>query len=273
MKRIALFVLVSLIGGAFASAGCGNGSLLAVNPSESADPGTLSVSVTHHPDDGSELEADADGFKTLVNDQGFTISIQEARLGWKELVLISGGEDPECLEGHDQTIAVNKNEDLLAEDLVPSELIDATVPMIAYCRYQIVFGPSAAAAALIVNGSKAHDTGQGEPEGAAVSEGAEGSLHLSGTWSKDGASGAFDIHSTSGAAVEGTFQSEEDGKVIDHPLHFHEGETLLGLTFGTDYDALFSGIDFQHDSEDIQNGKAVSNLVTAVRQDGVSHEE
>ncbi|HEX5036896.1 MAG TPA: hypothetical protein VFX30_07030 [bacterium] len=271
MKRLTLLVVTALAGAVSVSAGCGNGSLLASNPSVSADPGTVSAAATHHLSDDSELEADVDGFKTLVTDQGFTITIEEARLGWKELVLISGGEDPECVEGHDQTIALNKGEDLLAEDIVASELIDATVPMIAYCGYQIVFGPSTAASALIVDRSKSHEAG-GEAEGTAVSEGADGSLHLSGTWSKGGDSGAFDIRSTSGAVVEGTFQSEEDGEVIDHPLHFHEGETSVGVAFGTNYDVLFSGIDFQHDSEDAQAGKAVSNLVTAVHQDSVSHD-
>jgi hypothetical protein len=255
MKRLILTFFVVLI------TGCGNGSLLAPNASESAAPGIVSFTVAHHSEEASE------------NDQGFTITLTVAKLGWKEMVLISGGEDPECLEGRDQRIVLNKNEDLLQEDGLPSELSDATVPMIAYCRYRIVFGPSVAPAALIVDGGKAHDTGGGEPQGTAVSDGAEDSFRLSGTWTKDGDSGVFDIHSTLGVAVEGAFRAEEDGIVIDHPLHFHEEESVVGVAFGSHYGALLDGIDFRNDSEETQTSKAAANLATAVRQDGVSHAE
>lgn len=271
MKRIVTLFVTTIAGATFVAAGCGNGSLLAPNGSGSAEPGTLALSAIHHLSDDTALEPDADGFKTLTNDEGFTITVEEAHLGWKNLTLVSGGDDPECEAGHDQTVSLAKEENLLAEDLIASDLGDAAIPMIAYCRYRIVLGPSAAAAGLVVKGTKNHTAGETGTDGTALSDGSEATLHLAGSWTKGAASGTFHIESSNEVTVEGVFESEEGGAVIEHPLHFHEGETEVAVTFGTHYDELFDGIDFQIDTIDTQHDKAIDNLTAAVHQHGISH--
>jgi len=271
MNRIASLVLSAFIGAALIAAGCGNGSLLAPNGSSSDEIGTLSLSAIHHLNDDTALEADADGFKTFTNDRGFSITVEESHIGWKSVTLISGGEDPECEAGHDQNITIGKQEDLLAEDLVASDLVDAMIPMISYCNYRIHLGPSDAAA-LVVDGSKNHagvDHGSG---GTSISDGAEATLHISGTWAKGAASGSFHIESTETLIIDGAFQSEEAGEIIEHPFHFHEGETSVALTFGTHYDEILEGIDFQTDSVGMQSDKSIGNLTAAVHQHGISHD-
>ncbi|HEX5033779.1 MAG TPA: hypothetical protein VFW62_04810, partial [bacterium] len=178
---------------------------------------------------------------------------------WKSLKLISAGDDPECVGGIDQDIEIESAEDLLGEDLIASILTEKEVPQVAYCSWQITVAPGPEGAALKNHGGEDHGSGAANPP---IAE----TFHLAGTWSKDAASGEFHLHSTEPLVLQGNFQTAHDGEVIDHPLHFHEGEVEKQVTFGISYDILLKGIDFSAQTEDQLVTQVVTNLGLAIHQ-------
>ncbi|MCC6271978.1 MAG: hypothetical protein IT572_00800 [Deltaproteobacteria bacterium] len=252
LKTLTLLSCVALF------AGCSGNNLVAT------DTGELQFSVVHHLNDGSELAADAEGNKTFVNDLGYTVKLTEAKVNWKSIKLISDGDDPECLAGNDQDLEINSSQDFLGEDLISHLLGDHEVPMVAYCAYELTLAPGAEAAAI-----KNHE---GEDHGGGNSSFPE-SFHLAGTWTKDAANGDFHIDTTDPVVIGGAFHTMQDGEMVEHPLHFHDGETSLSLLFGTKYDVLLNGVDFQAQDEDAQREQVLANLPNAVHQHlGATHD-
>ncbi len=246
-------------------AGCSGNSLIDdSNPGASAEIGELQFSVVQHLHDGSELAADVDGSKSFVNDLGYTVKLTEAKVNWKTFKLISGGEDPECQPGLDQTLEINSSQDYLGEDLISHLLGEHEVPKVAYCAYELTLAPGAEGAAI-----KNHE---GEDHGDGSSSFPE-SFHLAGTWTKDAASGDFHIDTTDPVVLSGAFQSMHDGEMSAHPLHFHEGENSKQVLIGTKYDVLLSGVDFQAQTEDEQRALVIANFSNAVHQHlGATHD-
>lgn len=215
-----IFKKLFLLSAALGLAACDQSSLLPEG-SLSVESGTLTLSAIHHLNDGSALASDGTGAKVLINDLGFQVTLTHASVGYRSLSLISSGDDPECVGGSDVTVTMNGADDLLGEDLVETSLGAHSIPLAAFCSYELTLGPSLGeAAALKFHAEEVHAT-----------------LHLLGTWSKDGgAETAFEIESEEAVTASGVF---------DHPLHFHEGETETSKTFAIAYDSLFDGIDFE----------------------------
>jgi len=255
MKRVFSLFVITLAGAAFVAAGCGNGSLL--DPSLNETGGTLSLSAVHHLHDGSALAADGSGAKVLANDLGFRLTLTHASIGYRSLSLVSSGDDPECVGGNDATVDINGSDDLLGEDLVETPLGAHTIPLAAFCSYTLALGPSAEdAAALKFHAGEEHEDGEGEVHSA------HATLHIAGTWSKDGgAETEFKIESEEPVTVSGVFGFvDEEGLFVEHPLHFHEGETETSKVFSIAYDVLFDGADFENDDATALLETIASNL-------------
>lgn len=239
-------------------AGCSGADLIDnLNPGASAEFGEVEFSVIQGLSDGGELAADLDGSKTLVNDLGFTVKLAEAKVNWKILKLVSGGADPECEAGLDQTLEINSSQDFLGEDLLSHVLGEHEIPKVAYCGYELTLAPGTAVATL-----KYHE---GEDHGEGNSS-FEESFHLAGTWSKDAGTGNFHIHSTDPLIIVSAFHSLHDAELVEHPLHFHEGEGAKQVIIKTRYDALLNGIDFQNQTEEQQRAQVGANFPDAVGQ-------
>lgn len=250
---------MAIISCAVLFAGCSGNSLVDTND----DVGQLQVSVVHHLHDGTELAADPDGSKTFITDLGFTVILEEAMVNWKTLKLVSGGGDPECQPGFDQTLDVNATQDYLGEDLISHALAENEISKIAYCAYELTLAPGVSGAAI-----KNHE---GEDHGGGESTFPE-SFHLAGSWSKDADSGSFHIDTTDPVVISGLFHAMENGVMIEHPLHFHEGEDSADVLFGTKYDLLLDGVDFLAQSEDEQRDQVLVNFTNAVHQHlGATH--
>lgn len=258
MKRI-LQTLV-LGAGAIALANCSGNQLIDdSDPNLSGPVATVSVASTHHLEDDSGLAADPAGTKTLVNDQGFTVVLDGAGVNWKSLKLISSGSDPECEGGNDQVVELESAEDLLGEDLLGSILTEQEIPRVAYCSWQLTVAPGAEVAHLKNHGGEDHGSGTANPP---IDE----TFHLAGTWTKGSESGEFHIHSTEPLVLQGNFQAAHDAEVIEHPLHFHEGETEKQITFGISYDVLLDGVDFSAQTEEQLVSQVTTNLGLAIHQ-------
>ncbi len=258
MKRILQTLFLGA--GAIALAHCSGNQLIDdSNPNLSGPIGNLAVATTQHLADDSALAADAEGFKTLTNDQGFTVVLEEAAVNWKSLKLISSGSDPECEGGNDQDVELQSAQDLLDEDLFANVLTEQEIPQVGYCSWQVTIAPGPEVAALKNHGGEDHGSGVVNPP---IAE----TFHLAGTWTKDAASGEFHIHSTEPLVLQGNFQAAHDGEVIDHPLHFHEGEVEKQITFGITYDVLLNGLDFAAQTEEQLEAQATINLGLAIHQ-------
>jgi len=258
MKRYLLAVCISSFGFIFAN--CSGNSLIdGLNTDGSVAIGELQISTVHHLEDGTELAANPDGTKSLTNDLGYAIELEEAEINWKSLKLVSAGDDEDCEAGHDQDLEINQSESFLEEDLVSALLSEQEIPMFAYCAYELTLAPGTDAAAIKNHEGVDHGSGDHAPIGE--------SFHLAGTWAKDGASGGFHIDTTDPVTVAGVFHASTGE---EHPLHFHEGETSTEVQFGTEYDALLKGVDFQAQNEDQRRDQVIANLSDAVHHDADS---
>jgi hypothetical protein len=230
---------------------CTGGSLVdqALNTSGS-EVGAVQVMALQHRHDGASGDLTDTGTKLLTNDLGYEIEMVEALINFHALRLISEGEDPTCLPGFDQEVSLHKAHDLLLEDLLTYVLGTAIIPKMNFCRFEILIG--------------------GEDEHGADTELASAFL-LSGHWSLGGNSGDFDFSGEEAIAVSGVFQAEEDGTVIEHPIHFHEGEDVVEALFGIAYDEIFTGVDFQNQSPEEQLETVHHNLEHAVHQHTGEH--
>ncbi|QQR81926.1 MAG: hypothetical protein IPJ69_07540 [Deltaproteobacteria bacterium] len=247
MKKIIFICLIALTLNA-----CGGSSLL--NNQDSGATGTLSVNVLHHLADGSTLEP-VGGSKTFTNNQGFQITLSEAQIGWRSLQLISGGTDssfPECVAGRDIRVNLGGADDVLGEDATSLSLVtNQNIQQVSYCRYQIVLGPTATPAGLVLENSKSHTTGA-TASGAATPTTV--TYHFQGTWRKGTDSGDINfVRSEPITLLPQPFRVLEAGHEVSHPLHFHAGSTHEDLSFEIHYDDLFSDINFSAQAATAQN--------------------
>jgi hypothetical protein len=217
---------------------CSGASLIGANSSGNLEVGTVEVLSLHELGDDQTLAANPDGHKELTNDLGYDLLLEEAQINWRSLRLISEGDDPECEPGQDQDIALDRVEDLLGEDLVEMILAQTSVPLVSYCRVEIVLAPTSA----------------------------------SGSWAKGAASGDFELGGTEEVTVAGVFQAGEDGVVIDHPLHFHGEEMEAQVVFAVHYGELFAGMDFSVESPESLQAKLLDNLAHSVHQHQGTHD-
>jgi hypothetical protein len=251
-KIFSLFITLIL-------AGCTSGSLTEQFLADlSADRGILEVEVTQHLQDGTGGEITPAGSKIFTNDLGYVIELKEAIFSLHELNLISDGNDPLCQGGRDQNIPIDAIQDLLGEDLIPQHLNSALIPMGFFCQFELILGSEPST--LV----KFHE---GEVQGDAPNE----PLHLSGTWTLGGESGEFDLIGVEPISIQDVFKTEEAGELLEHPLHFHEGETVLSVLFETEYDVLLNGVEFKTQPVELQLETVYQNIPDAIHQDPNHH--
>lgn len=240
-------------------AGCTSGSLTDQFLADLAEGnGVLEVEATHHLHDDTASVITPAGSKLFTNDLGYEIELKEAFLSLHELHLISEGQDPLCQGGMDQHLSIDAKQDLLGEDLLIHHLGSSLIPMGFFCEFELVLGSEAPAMVKFHEGEDHGDT-PNEP------------FHLSGTWTLGGESGEFNFTGLEPVSIHGVFKTMENGEIIEHPLHFHEGETVISTLFGTAYDVLFAGIDFKSQSAEQQVETIYQNFPEAVHQDAGDH--
>jgi hypothetical protein len=221
--------------------------------------GVLELEVTQYMQGDFEAELTPEGSKAFSNDLGYEIELKEAVLHLHELHLVSEGSDPLCQGGFDQILPIHSAQDLLAEDLLTHYMGSALIPMVFFCQFELVLGSEAHAAV------KLHEGEEPAPDTATEA------FHLSGTWRLGGESGEFSFTGAEAVSISGVFKTEENGEVIEHPLHLHDGETVSSVLFGTQYDALFEGVDFKSQSVDQQIETVYQNIPEAIHQDAGDH--
>lgn len=200
---------------------------------------SLSVAAVHSgtPDvDGNYPDYLADdGTKIFQNDLGYIITLEKAGISWEHFHLISEGDDEDCEAGNDAEIELMYVENLFSNDLEAATLVTDLIADAAYCQYEIHFSPENEESAGIDD----------------FSEMAGNTIYVSGSWSHDGESGTFEIAVDDEIEVTGVFMASEEGELIEHPLHFHDGEDSTSVTFGNYYDRFFDGIDFSESNEEL----------------------
>jgi hypothetical protein len=224
----------------------------------SASGGVLEVKAMQHLHDGGEVSMTPEGSKIFTNDLGYEVELKEAFLSLHALHLISQGSDPLCPGGMDQTIPLAAKQDLLGEDLVLHHMGSALIPMVFFCEFELVLGSEVHAE------MKFHE---GEDHGDAPNE----PFHLAGTWTMGAESGDFSMTGAKPVSIHGIFKTEEHGEILEHPLHFHDGETEASVVFGTNYDEIFNGVDFKMQSPEEQLEAVYHNLPEAIHQDVGDH--
>ncbi|MBX7149118.1 hypothetical protein K1X76_08520 [bacterium] len=199
---------------------CSGSSLTGVADTNlTADQKTVIVNVLH------------EGSSTFDNDLGLTVTLSEASLDWGHVILISGGDDEECEEGHDVTLHVETEEDLLTPELTMLNLGTETINDYAYCGYRI------------------------ELEG----------FHLAGSVFDGVTTTPFDITVEDEIAKEADFMASHEGVTIPHPLHYHEGQVEKEIAFVNEYSHWFDGIDFSESADELQV-EIIANLKSHLGQ-------
>lgn len=224
--------------------------------SQSNGSGAIDVMALQHLRDGSAGEITPEGTKVFTNDLGYEIELTHASLHFHRLSLFSDGDDPECIGGNDQDILIHHTLDLLGEDLLTHHLATAVIPTAFFCEFEVQLGHN------VAQTLKFHEDGDGEGDPDQESE----AFHLMGHWSKDGDSGDFELMGMEETVISHVFKAKENDEIIEHPLHFHEGETVVEVLIGTKYDLIFDGVDFMSQSVDEQIDTIYENLQTAVHQ-------
>lgn len=217
-------------------ADCSGTSLIESSSSENDAAKTLTIEAIHRSSDengGGEIAA-TNGAKTFANDLGITVRLEKADVSWGHLFLISGDGDEECEAGHDAELHLETIENLLDADLAAIELATDEIEDRAYCDYAIELT------------SDNSDT-EGADE---TPEIAGRSVYVAGTWANGTDSGSFEIAVDEDIRVEAGFQALENGGIVAHPFHFHEGEEVANVTFENVYDAWFDGMTFMETAED-----------------------
>ncbi len=249
IQLISLFFITSL-------AACSGSSLIG-----SENTGLLEIQFLHQDQYAQSIVPDVEGFKKFSNDQGYQITLKEAVVNWNQLNLFVQGEQV-CASAPTTSIMIDRSEDFLAGDLQTLLLADGDIPFEEYCKYQLIVAPLGYPSTV-----KLHE-GHGE-----ANAGVEVSFHLAGSWQKGNASGDFEILSTDPVVIEDFFRAEENGNLIMHPLHFHDGETEVGLLFLSSYDLFFNQIDFAVDDAAAQVLQVKKNLALSVMQSYSGHVE
>lgn len=224
-----------------------------------SDTGVLQVLALQHLDDGSAGEHTAEESKMVVSDLGYEIEITESLINFHAIKLITEGDDPTCVAGFDQEVSLHATHDLLLEDLIAYLLGTQIIPKLNFCHYELEIGEEE---------DGHHAIKFDHPGGEEGSHGEEidGAFHFRGHWSKDNDSGDFEFVGVESFTVSGHFKIKENGEIIEHAFHFHEGEDILNLLFGTKYDVVFDGVDFKGQSLEDQLHHIYENLETAIYQ-------
>ncbi len=236
---------------------CNNGSLLNTNADESGATGTVTINETH-----------SGASSTFTTDLGYTVTLTTATLNWKRVSLLPEGDDPSCTDGPTLLLPLNYNGNLLDEDGTQSSMTESTITQRSYCQYQVVLGPLDAPTTLVFKAHAGHDHGPAPivPD-ESVQENADSTLYLAGTWSQGGAPTAFAYSISDEITVNGTFQADEDGTIVNHPLHFHTGTTVATATFSILTDQLLNGIAFaSNPADEVVDDHLAENLRDAFHQ-------
>lgn len=273
MKRfIKLFLIISFL---LFMANCSGTNLSdQFFNSSGSETGALQVMAINHLKGGVAGELTPEDSKVVVNDQGYTIEITKALIHFHQLRLISEGDDPTCLAGFDQEIDLHSTYNLLGEDLFTHLLNTVIIPKHFFCQFELILGTEGGHDHTV---KFAHGDGDGDHDhGTDGSQGGEEiteTFHLQGAWEKDGEMGEFNLIGEGPLMVAGKFKTKENDEVIEHPIHFHDGEDVINIIFGTKYDEVFDGVDFKSQTEDEQIEKIFEQLGTAVHQHTGAHHE
>lgn len=164
------------------------------------------------------IESVHEGSNPFENDLGVEVTLTEATIHWASFELVSGGDDEECLDDLNESFTLDVEESMLDEDFTATNLAERDdIPNLAYCQFVVTIG----------------------------------SVTAAGTWSDGISTGTFDIEVTDEISVSAGFQTEEDGEVIEHPLHFEEGEDSETVTLSNEYNQWFDGMSFSETAEEL----------------------
>ncbi len=261
-------ILLSCLGLVFPACGGSNLSEDFLNTSGS-ETGALQVMAVQHLQNGDALELSDEGSKWIENDLGYAIELHQALIHFHQLKLVSNGEDPSCVAGLDSTVDLHATHDLLGEDLVAKLLTTQIIPKRAYCQYELTLGTEEGHEhASKFHGDENHDAVDDTP-----SAEIEDIFLIEGYWEKDGETEPFTFSASGALVLKGSFRTQENGSVIDHPLHFHDGD-LAELVWGIKYDSLFDGVEFKTQSpeeQQEQQERVLENLSHAVHQHTGEH--
>jgi len=235
----------------------------------SSETGAFQVLALQHLTDGSEGEITPEDTKVITNDLGYTITLHRALVHFHSLYLISEGEDPTCRPGFDQEISLHATHDLMGEDLLTHLLGTALLPKSYWCRFELTLGSEGHHEAAL----KFNHPGEGEVEHSTGGSGEEieDAFELEGSWDDGNSQGNFLFTGHEIVIVQGAFKTKEGEEVLEHPIHFHEGEDVINVLFGAKYDDIFKGVDFKNQSEEEQIHHINENLKTAVHQHTGDH--
>lgn len=259
------FIFLSCLGLIFPACGGSNLSEGFFNTSGS-ETGTLQVMAVQHLQNGEALELSDENTKWLENDHGYAIELHQALIHFHQLKLISDGEDSSCIAGLDSTVDLHATHDLLGEDLVAKLLSTQIIPKRTYCQYELTLGTEAGHSHTAkFHGDENHDAVDDTP-----SAEIEDVFLIEGYWEKDGEVEAFSLSASGTLILQGAFRTKENGVVVEHPLHFHDGD-LAELVWGIEYDQLFEGVDFKIQDEEEQQSILLENLSQAVHQHTGEH--
>lgn len=251
-------VLVAIL---ILAAGCSGQSLVdsTLSASTSGTNRTLTLSVIHH---GTEDDAGdfpelslEDGSKQFVTDTGVTVTLTTALLNWQGVTLLASPEDADCTASADLAISFAHVQNLMEDDGVAQTLIESTLTDEGWCHFRVELAALAADSALA----------------AEYPELSGKTFVFAGTWNDGTNSGEFAISTHHEVQPQISFLSDEDGSVMEHPLHFHD-VTPHKMTVSLMYDRWFDGVDFTADSHTISH-QVIDNLESHCHQhmDGHTH--
>lgn len=213
------FILILLI--LFVARCSGNSLITDAAISAAEDLKTVTLVSIHHPEDVDGEYPDLmeeDGTRLFTNDSGVEINLTEATIHWDAFELVSGGDDEDCLDDLDENFTLDVEENILDEDFMETTLAERDdIPNLSYCQFVVTIS----------------------------------SVTTAGTWSDSTSTGAFEINVTEEISVSSGFQTEEDGEVIEHPLHFGDDEDSATVTLSNEYDQWFHGINFTETTEEL----------------------
>lgn len=249
---VAIFIL---------TAGCSGQALVdsALSASTSEINRSLSLSVMHH---GTEDETGnfpelglEDGSKQFVTDTGVTVTLTTALLNWQGVTLLASSDDADCTAVADLTMAFAHVQNILEDDGVAQTLIESTLTDEGWCHFRVELAALAADSGLATE----------YPELSGKT------FVFAGTWNDGSNSGEFSISTRHEVQPQIAFLSDEDGNVMEHPLHFHD-VTPREVTVSLMYDRWFDGVDFTADSHTISH-QVIENLESHCHQhmDGHLH--
>lgn len=220
----------------------------------SAQSKAFAVNIEHHGTIfDTELYPDYmqdDLTKQFQNNLGYTITLTTAAISYSHMHLISDGNDIECTDGIIEDVDLNYVDNILAEDLQPTTVVNQLISDVAFCQYEIHL-------------SADNETSLGLDE---VPEAANHSFFIIGKWEYGTSFGNFSIIIDNDVSITDSFKTLEGEVIVDHPIHYHDGETGKIISFGTNYDRWFDDIDFT-ESASQRNSQFVQNVQSSIVQE------